>query len=251
MQTGEQVMKSLDQTIATADAAGVLYEQARQALARMREHKYEVSQSPAGDVLYIPIAAILEKMKADAVEGGKFTSAINGRSTKEERAAELDAWMLKNDKGYADYVARMQTQEVQEAMARAAAEIAESDYGRAHTKVMALRGELEFITETARVEAMREEGKNQSVRQTFDLKLAADQNVSAERLETMRMQRVEKEIELAKIQAETATKELEAAQVNMRKEVANAEAVLAEYKQSVMPLLQLAESVRALTMPAR
>lgn len=233
----DTLFKQLESTLNATDEAYQMYADARQRLADAKMQKYQETITTAGEVVFVPLEAMMEELKQTEVESGNFVSALNGRTTKEERAAELESWMRQNVPEYTKYANRLQNQVVNEAMAQGAAQIAETNYNRLHTKVMALRGQIEFLTANQKVEAER---------------LSTETAMRGVEVQNMMSVRLEQEIELAKIQQETARMQLEAAKLNVAAEVEKVRkemtAEVEQYKKAVQPVLDLARSLKALNI---
>lgn len=259
MQKPDVIMSQLHSTLAQTDEAYKLYAEAKEALAEAKAEKYERTENAAHEVVFVPLECLMDELTQKELESGRFISKLTGRTSKEERAAELEAYMRQTVPAYADYETRLQNQVVNEAMASGGALVAEKDYTRLHTKVMALRGELEFLTQHERVLAANLETDAQGKAHTLAIEMATahqkhEARMSEQTLEIERMQalRVEREVELAKVHARNVDKELEAANLNIKKEVDNARELAQEeiekYKEAVQPLLQLAQSLQALNV---
>lgn len=233
----ETLSKQLTETLNATDEAYQMYADARQRLADAKMRKYVETITTAGEVVFVPLEAMMEELKQQEVDSGNFVSQLNGRTTKEERAAELEAWMRQNVPEYTEYANRLQNQVVNEAIEQGAAQIAETNYGRLHTKIMALRGQIEFLTANANIEAER---------------LSTEVAMRGVEVENMHSARLKREIELAKIQQETAWMQLEAAQMNVSEEVEKARkemtAEVEQYKKAVQPLLDMARNLKALNI---
>jgi len=260
MQNAETISQQIDVVMQETDAAFEMYESKRQFLADIKMQKYERTELETGEVVFIPLEVLMDELSQAEIESKRFVTALNGRTTKDERASELEGWMKQNSPLYSDYTNRLQNQEIQETVANAASAIAEKDYGRLHTKIMALRGQLEFktasentFTKAQEIDAVKEQKKAQldisreSAVQEQEAKNSALNLIKAkQKLEDTRN-------ETAKILVKKAGIEKEIENMRVDKEVEKVKATAAEeleqYKHAVQPLLHLAQTLRELQMP--
>jgi len=265
MHSAETISQQIDDVTQEADASFEIYETHRQALADVKMMKYERRELETGEVVFIPLEVLMDELmqaevesgklaqaevesgKRAQVESGRFVTKLTGRTSKEERAAELEGWMRQYIPLYSEYSNRLQNQEVQETMASAASAIAEKNCSRLHTKIMALRGQLEFLTASENtstasqeIDTIKEQKKAQIIlmerKNQHQMDIARETAVQAQEARNSELnliqakQKLEDTREVEKVKA-TAAEELE------------------QYKQAVQPLLNLAKSLQELQTP--
>lgn len=269
-----EISKRIDNVVQEADAVFEVWEKLRQALADVKMKKYERRELETGEVVFIPLEVLMDELMQSEVESERFITKLTGRTNKDERAAEIEGWMRQYVPLYSEYFNRLQNQEVQETMANAASAIAEKDYGRLHTKIMALRGQLEFrtssentFTKLHEIETVKEQKKvqieiieEQKKAHTILLDIARKSCVREQEarngelaLNQVKQKLEEKRAETAKVLAQKASDEKETEKMRVNREVeavkATASEELEQYKQAVQPLLKLAQSLQELQTP--
>lgn len=267
MQDAETIFQQLDVVTQEADVAFEAWEKLRQALADVKMKKYARLELENEEVVFVPLEVLMDELSQVEVESKRFVTALNGRTTKDERAAELEVWMRQCVPLYSEYFNRLQNQEVQETMASASAAITEKDYGRLHTKIMALRGQLEFLTASENTStkhqmilAVKEQKKADADTASMQVHIDRESAVQEQQTRSDELNLIKAKQKLEDTRHETAKTLIKKADIekgieNMRvdREVEKVKATAAEeleqYKQAVQPLLHLAQSLQELQPP--
>lgn len=220
MESVASILEELKRTLSETDDAHQEFAKSKQVVLDAKMEKYEQVENAQGDPIYVPLEVLMEQLRLNETASGQFKSQINGRSTKDERAAELENYMLTQVPAYQDYAERLQSQAIHEAMATGAALIAEKNYGRLHTKVMALRGQLEFMTEVERhntaqiaLDAEREHQQQENVNYT-----------KIQRVEEIKTRQIAQQLEIEKLRNETAKTALRTVELevqNVKEQIEN------------------------------
>lgn len=226
--------RELNDTLIEADTAFEVYQDAREAYKDARRGKYEHVVLENGDEVMIPLSKIMDDLMQLEVDSERFQTKLNGRTTKDERKAEIVQYM-ESIPEWVDLKNRLQMAEFNENIHKLSYEDAKENYSRLHTKVMAFRGEIEFLTENQKTLAEWHRNETEQLHKNLKEQELAIQHARKD-AEELALERVRKECQLEEMRQGKAIKDAKLA----------AKAELNKYVEAVQPMLEFARQLQAL-----
>lgn len=238
-----ELFQELQEELERADKAFLDYQGAREDFDEARLEKYEKIQLENGQTVLIPLEKYLDDLAQIEVETGRFQSKLNGRTTKDERKAELTQYMASIPE-WQELSTQFQMATINEASYKITYETAKENYSRIHTKIMALRGQVEFLKEHEQVLVkMHEEILiKEQYREELNLVQVSQENLEYKN-HLMSIRRDVEELALQRVQEEIRLEEFRQA-----KELTQAKAeVAAKFEKdmdAVYPILEFAQQLQ-------
>ena len=232
-ETIQQVLDRLRSADEFCDDKFAEFDAAYKALDEAKMMKYDIHEDETGEMTVTPLTAMMKDIENES-------DFVPDAKTKDERYQQLRSHLLDTNPIYADCLRTTERAEVALLNATRQKEVAEKDYGRAHTKMWALRMEAESLLKKVDVENLHT--RDMIVKQEAE-NIAAQVDV-----EKWRNANLEKELEIEKLRLERAKLEAETARVHsenvaVSRAIVDTEERVAALEEATRPVVRMAQAL--------